>query len=230
MSALPPGIIRTPEGIHVVETDSHLSVWVHEHRRLDIAEGQIAFYARHIPAGGVVLDAGASLGDHTATYAKLVGSAGRVWALEPNPLSYQALRLNFADHENVMVLNMALGETDGVAKMHLEVNVGASFLSPDGSIAVEVTMIDALPLSRLDLAHLDLEGMEIAALKGAHRTLARFRPVLVLEVCHGALARNGHTEADLLALLAEMGYHWTEIEPHHGSHLPQRDIIAFPNK
>lgn len=230
MSDLPEGIIRTPEGVHVLETDSHLSIWVREQGKLDIAEGQIAFYAQFISKGGGVLDAGACIGDHTATYAKLVGPGGRVWALEPNPLSFQALRLNFEGQENVIPLNMALGEVPGFAKMHHEVNAGASFLTPDGDIPVKAATIDGLPLTRLDLIHLDCEGSEPAALRGARATLARFRPVIVLEIAHKCLERYGMNEPAVLRLLGELGYTWQEIEPHHGPHLPNRDIIAFPNK
>lgn len=223
-------VIRTPEGHFVLAHDSHLSRWVEEHKRLDIAEGQIAFYAQHIPLGGTVLDAGACIGDHTATLARLVGPTGKVIAMEPNPEAYEALRLNFLGAPQVVTLNEGLAATSGHLRMKREQNAGASFIDPTGDVNVSVVIIDSLCLDRLDFMHLDLEGFEPKALRGGEATIKRLRPVIVLEVCHSALERNGSNEAALRAQLDGLGYDVQEIEPHHGPHLPQRDIIAFPRK
>lgn len=63
---------QTKEGWWVLADDTHLSKWVEEHGRLDHDEA-IASIVEHIPQGGVVVDAGASLGDHTIAYARKVG-------------------------------------------------------------------------------------------------------------------------------------------------------------
>jgi FkbM family methyltransferase len=225
---LPDGIIMTQAGVFVLEKDSHLSRWVEEHRRLDVAEKQIEFYSDKIKPGMVVLDAGACIGDHTETYRKLVGLSGTVWALEPNPLTYEALRLNFMACDNVMTRNVALSDYEGRTKMHQEVNVGASFLTPYGQISVDVTTIDALKFDRLDFIHLDCEGCEPKVLMGGLHTIQRFKPVIVLEIAHRELARYGCNEKALLALIDSLGYSWRELEKHHGSHLPNRDIICLP--
>jgi FkbM family methyltransferase len=227
---LPPGIIRTPEGHYVLAQDSHISRWVEEQKRLNIAEEQIAFYAEFIKPGAVVLDAGACIGDHTATYARLVGETGRVFALEPNPLSFDALRLNFAGILQVSTFNIGLSDVSEVAKMHPEYNVGASFVSDEGNIPVTLVTIDSQGFDRLDFIHLDCEGLEINVLRGGENIIARCRPAIVLEVSGPCLQRAGHTVDELMALLDALGYDWREIEPHHGPHLPQRDIIAFPRK
>lgn len=49
----------TPFGVAVQEYDTHLSRWIEEHGRLDIAEGFIQQFRQYIPEGGVVVDAGA---------------------------------------------------------------------------------------------------------------------------------------------------------------------------
>jgi len=41
--------------------------------------------ARHLRPGSRRIDVGANCGYFTALFASLVGSAGRVWAWEPNP-------------------------------------------------------------------------------------------------------------------------------------------------
>lgn len=221
-------ITRSSKGFYVVVGDPNLSKWVEEQDRLEVAAPQIAFYQQYIPVGGVVLDAGAAIGDHTATYARLVGPTGTVWALEPLPLSFEVLRLNFMDNPAVKILNIGLSDVAHSAMMHREQNIGASFLTPDGEIPVSLETIDSLGLERLDFLHLDVEGYEYNALIGGAQTLARCRPVIVLEISDQCLQRAGHTANKLLTLLGDLKYRWGEVEPHHGPHMVQRDIIAFP--
>jgi FkbM family methyltransferase len=227
MSTLPEGIIRTPEGVHVLKADSHLSRWVEQAGRLDIAEAEIAHFAGHIPEGGVVLDAGACIGDHTATYAKLVGPLGKVIAIEPGELAYQALWRNFQDVPQVATIHAALGAHEGETCHVMAENVGGSHIGNDGPPNVALTTIDALRLPRLDFVHLDAEGMEPDILRGGRETLKRFMPVMVIEINKGALARFGHKDEDVYRILDELGYGWREMFDHCHAGMEQRDIIAI---
>ncbi len=221
----------TPEGIYIVESDSHLGPWVREHRRLDIACGEIAKWAPLIPAGGVVIDAGASLGDHACTYASLVGPTGAVLAFEPHPLTFQALKLNFSRWLNVICINKALADNFTRIGFTAQTNVGASYCGFDRSAGeVDCVALDSyLPtLRRCDFIHLDCEGFETQALNGARALLAKFHPAIVLEINHGCLARYGLVEVDVLTTLRELGYGWQEVEAGHGPHLPQRDLLCLP--
>ncbi len=223
---LPEGIILTPEGVHVLANDSHLSRWIEEGHRLDIAEGEIAHFAGHIPAGGTVIDAGACLGDHTATYAKLVGPSGTVLAFEPGRLTYEALWRNFADVPQVKCFHAALGHHEGRTFHKLAENVGGSHIGDEGD-SVKLTTIDALCLSRLDFIHLDAEGMEPAILRGGANTLRALRPVMVVEINKGALARFSFTDEDVYRTLGEIGYDWRELFDFNHRDMEQRDILAI---
>jgi len=59
-------------------------------------------------------------------------------------------------------------------------------------------LVDSLGLPRLDWIKIDIEGAEVEALKGAMKTLLRYRPTLWLEF-HGTLQ-------EVKALLAEANY------------------------
>ncbi len=226
---LPDGIIQTPAGFFVLEDDTHLSRWVEEHGRLDIAEGQIEFYRKHIPIGGTVIDSGASIGDHTLTYAKLVGPTGRVLAIEPEELSFEALKLNFDRWQNVVCVRAALSDTDDYVNMHREANVGGSHVSEHGSNVRCIRLDEYLTsLTACHLIHLDVEGFEVRALNGAWGIIKQFRPAIVLEINHAALAKYGYSEQSIVTLLHTFGYDMKEIEPHHHSGLAQRDVIALP--
>ncbi len=227
---IPTGLRRTPQGIYVLESDSHLSRWIEDHKRLDIAEPQIAHYAKHIPVGGTVVDAGACLGDHACTYAKLVGPTGRVLAIEPNPLAFEALALNFERWKAVVPVCGALSDGVHGATLTVSPNAGASYITRTDSGAVSCFPLDRYvdSLMSCDLIHLDCEGWEMNALKGARAVIAKFRPAIALEINHECLERFGAQEADVLAVIADLGYQWQELEPGHGPHLAQRDILALP--
>ncbi len=222
-----PNIIKTKEGIHVLKNDTHLSRWIEEHGRLDIAAHEISFFSKYIPEGGVVVDAGACLGDHTATYAQLVGPSGEVIAFEPHPDTREALKLNFQHVQNVSVIGAALGSKMTTAKISLSENIGASYIAEEGS-PTSMVRLDDLPFTRLDFIHLDCEGMEFDVIFGATETLAKHKPVIVLEINHDWLVRYGQSETTLTLLLHSLGYRCEELHASHGPHLVQRDIICFP--
>ncbi len=229
MSDLPKGILLTPEGIHVLRLDSHLSRWIEQAGRLDIARDEIASFASHIPEGGVVIDAGACLGDHTATYAKLVGPNGKVIALEPGLLTYEAMWRNFQNVPQVFAYHAALGSQEGRAHHSMGENVGGSHLADPGPGNVEVTTIDALCLGRLDFVHLDCEGCEPDVLRGGANTLRALHPAMVIEINKGALARFSHKDEDVYRILEELSYEWREFGDGNRQ-MEQRDILCLPKK
>ena len=63
------------------------------------------------PAGGVAVDAGAFIGRHTLAYARAVGPAGRVVAVEPLPANFRLLRQNVCQngYAQVTCVPVALG-------------------------------------------------------------------------------------------------------------------------
>jgi FkbM family methyltransferase len=121
---------------------------------------------------------------------------GIVWAFEPNPLNCPAAKGTLALNRlaNVRLQEAALGAQCGTALIQIEderglIRLGTSSMLPSRvalarrTSRVEVVALDAvIPDDRqVSLVHLDLEGYELDALKGAVRTLQRCRPLLVLE-------------------------------------------------
>ncbi len=232
---LPPGILRTTMGLYVLEHDTHLSRWVENCGRLDIPYNveQVRNLAHLVPAGGVVVNAGASLGDHALIYSQLVGSDGMVYAFEPHPLTAQALTLNMARLANVAVSSLGLSDVPRHARFACDPNIGASSVDPQGDVSVDLVTLDGwlLPIlyrdrQRCDLIHLDAEGSEPQILRGARALLAEYRPAIVLEVCAVHLRRAGSSQAALLELLTELGYSIRPIPDY--DHPDQWDGLALP--
>jgi FkbM family methyltransferase len=228
MTTRPEGILRTPMGVYVLQHDTHLSRWVENSRRLDIEYNvsEIATFAHVIPEGGIVIDAGACLGDHTVTYSQLVGATGHVYAFEPHPLTYQALCLNMARLTNVTVYPQGLSDGASQGTLALDPNIGASYLTEDGGTPVELVSLDACfpNLPRCDFIHLDAEGLEPKILDGGRRLIETFHPALVVEVCDQHLRRAGSSEKQLLAMIESFGYFVFPIPGQTCAE--QRDVLA----
>jgi len=142
----------------------------------------------NLHAGDVAVDVGANVGVLTFLAASLVGTAGRVIAVEPNPdnlqLLYRGIVLNGFD--NVEVVPHAASNrrsvfslTGGTSNTHL---IGARAPEEGGHFVQSVLLDEALGgLPRLDFVKMDIEGHEPQALEGFARLIGRYRPVLLVE-------------------------------------------------
>jgi FkbM family methyltransferase len=174
----------------------------------EFSNGETTLFREILKPGMMVVDVGANIGVHTVEFSHLVGNEGSVFAFEPQRLVYQTLCGNLALNScrNVHAYLIAIGETTG------EIRVPA--LSPDrannfGGLALsDQTIGEPVPMHRIDsfglrachLIKIDIEGMELAALRGATETIARCRPVLYVESDREDLSQP------LLDLLAEWNY------------------------
>jgi len=158
-----------------------------------------------------VLTAGTFFGDALPALSK--ASRGKVWAFEPNPESYRCAAITVLMNEarNVRLQNRALGDRASMTRLLVSEPSGRSLggLSKitdqlEDSVAVEMTTIDnAVPEdAAIAVLHLDLEGYEALAIEGGARTIARCRPVLILETVPTPESNAGK-------LLQSLSYHKT---------------------
>jgi FkbM family methyltransferase len=182
-----------------------------------------AILSRALRPGDRFVDIGANMG-YFATYAaRLVGPAGRVIAVEPDPRAATLLAENVALNElgNVEIVAAAVGDVDGTLQFNLAEQLGWSSavehagMSTARQISVPVTTVDLLVAERLAeaaprLIKVDVEGLEFLVLKGATETLRLARPAFLLEVNHLGLRASGQTLSDIARKLEEAEYslHW----------------------
>lgn len=217
--------------VAIVEGDSHLSKWIVEQRRLNVQEEYLQLFAKYIPEGGTVADVGACLGDHTLSYAKMVGETGRVMAFEPNPIAADCLRYNFRNAKNVSVFYYGLGAEGGLGTLTEDENLGAAILTPGhGNIPIRKMDQLAAKWPRLDFLKIDAEGMESHILVGAIETIARLRPVMLIEVNRPVLALRHRTAENIFDLLTLYDYRYAPSEAHLSIDRPELDILALPKE
>lgn len=177
-----------------------------------------------------ILDIGANIGTHTSAFANLVGPRGRVISFEPQPVFFELLRRNVYEHNRLSWVDIhqcGISSCDGVLEIpNIDISKRANFAGislTSAGVGVPTTKItlralDSLFIDRVDLAKIDVEGMEAEVLLGARELFQRSMPVLQMEINDLAHA------ASLLHLLQEMKYFpfvmtWPAFNPDNFNHL-----------
>src|SRR5258705_2158544 len=175
--------------------------------------------------GDSVLDCGANVGELALIASKLVGPRGRVLVFEPLDRLADQLEANIFANElgNVEVLRLGVGASEGTAPIYgapsryldgtRHEGLGSLFSSSDRSeiaAAISLTSIDKivgdLQVARIDLIKLDIEGGELAALKGAERTLRNLKPSLIVELGRETCRAAGYAPEEVFDFLVSLGY------------------------
>ncbi|OBJ51943.1 FkbM family methyltransferase [Mycobacterium sp. 1423905.2] len=161
----------------------------------------------------VSVDIGADVGEFSIA---MLSSSRSVVAFEPRPAQARELTAMFtAVGAPVRVESVALSDQPGVTTMRVyESDPGRSTIDSDnvlsdaggGSVAtieVPVCRLDDLRLDDVGLVKIDVEGHELAVLRGATDTLSRNRPAIVVEAEE---RHHPNAVADITARLSALGY------------------------
>jgi FkbM family methyltransferase len=190
--------------IIVHENDSHISrsivrygYWMqHEVRSM------IAMLEQWVALRGdiVCYDIGANIGTHTLAIATTFREQARVRAFEAQTELFKALcaTVDINTLNNVSCHHNAVADVAGI---------DLDFALPDYAVEANFGSLEVMPTSRSDNAHMaragrervrtvsvdcfdervdflkiDVEGMESLVLRGARRTIAAYRPLVMVEV------------------------------------------------
>ena len=119
---------------------------------------------RGVKKDGVMLDIGANIGEVTRFFQP---AAKKIYAVEPSPLEFEALKENkeYNGWDNVEVFNLAISNKNG--EMGFSVTDGnrtGSHLAPDGTTRVQTktlsTFLQENSIEHVDFLKLDVEGAE----------------------------------------------------------------------
>ncbi len=170
-----------------------------------------------IRPGMVVCDIGAFVGYYSLLAAQRVGSAGKVYAFEPDRHSFGFLVRNIQTNGFADIVT-------AVPKAISNVTEEASFYFVDGNRrwnsllvrgvdvtrgTVSCTKLDEFLQNqkRVDVIKIDIEGAEVRALEGMERTLARSPHVIMIVECHPqVLGLAGYEPRALVDRLEALGF------------------------
>ena len=175
----------------------------YEPKEISLALTLLSLRLEHFGAGVVAIDCGANIGIHTIEWAKFMHGWGEVISVEAQERIFYALAGNVAINNcfNVKAMHAAAGAVQGTIDIPQP-----DYLTPSsfGSLelrksdrnefigqkidyeasncqTIPLISIDSLDLKRLDFLKIDVEGMELEVLAGAKSSIAKFKPILLIE-------------------------------------------------
>jgi FkbM family methyltransferase len=203
-------------------------------REARTGEPELAVLDTLMRRGGTAVDVGANQG----FFAYALGDvADRVVAFEPNPDYARFARLMLRGRATVH--RLALSDRPGRATFYVPVDHDGSVLHLAGSLKrtahaqfagnrtyqVEVRTLDSFGLADVRFIKVDVEGSEREVLDGARATIARDRPVLLLELLSGTHPDPGAYTA---AICDGFGYDAVIVQ--RGERIPALPTIAALGK
>ena len=204
-----------------------------------------SYYRRTLHDGSVVLDIGANIGAHTLPLAHAVGPAGRVIAIEATEYAHEKLRRNLELNpdlvprvcliHSILVSDPAKPVETAIAsswplhdKEDVHPTLGGALRSVGRAQARTVDqVVTETRLSRIDLIKLDVDGHELSVIQGAHDTLKRFTPPLLMEFAPYCHEGREHDFTTLINELLAYGYRFQD--PQSGRELPCHvpDLLGY---
>lgn len=167
--------------------------------------------AKELKKGNVVIGIGASIGYYTLQEAKLVGSRGMIYAIEPVIESYSLLLHNIAmnGYSNIETFNFAIGAHHHNGFIHVSRLKNCSKIIDYSGKETQSTLI--LPLDKFikgkrkpDFIRMDVEGYETEIIKGMTELLHSPHPPKIAMELHFALL--GEKMLPMLRVLRSAGY------------------------
>jgi len=158
--------------------------------------------------GSIAVDIGA----HTGAYTYPLARRAVVHAFEPLPNCAAMLEAFARTHSHVHVHHIALSDAPGEATMYTPYRDGrplmqwTTFRPPVGrhdTMSVPVRTLDGYNLRDVSVIKIDVEGHEMAVLRGARETIAREHPTLLVEL---EQRHHGHDIRSYLTEIEEVGY------------------------
>jgi FkbM family methyltransferase len=187
----------------------------------EVTQGDIYRILSHfINEGDTFVDVGANQGAFSLIASSLVGASGLIVSIEPQPLLAHNISksLEYKKTCRFQVHQMAVGDHNGTIDLLIPRSYSGTAGIYPGHSGVERHTKLKVPIKRFDDAvnwnsfpgqvfvKLDIEGSELAFLKGAQKMMTTRKPVLFMEINPFTLCASKTDKDELVAVLMNYGY------------------------
>ncbi len=138
---------------------------------------EISLIKKYTKPNDTVLDIGANIGFYAELLSNAVGVNGKVHCFEPDTTNFNYLKKRCINLNNVSVNHKAVSDKTGILKIYTskQLNVDHRTYKPDDydqEIDIEAIAIDDYLNGQLvNFIKMDIQGFEMSAVKGMHKTL-----------------------------------------------------------
>ena len=133
----------------------------------------------------VFVDCGAAYGDTALQFLEVFG--GKVYAFEPDKVEYQKLLNNVRHTPNIIPANAGLGEVTSKKSFNTFDNGGfgmGGLFEEGGTEIAQVCTIDEAVSEVPTFIKMDIQGYEMNALRGAEKTISKYKPKMAICIYH----------------------------------------------
>jgi FkbM family methyltransferase len=217
-------------------------------RNLDVYTGirRTGAWERHVVdaciaalgRGGVFYDIGANAGYISLAVAERLGESVDVLAFEPQPTlaHHAAISARLSELKRVRVFPAMIGDRDGTAELFIPAHaIHASAIPAETrTTRIECAMfrLDSLLEAGLptpSAVKVDVEGGELAVLRGADRLIRTSPPSFIVEA-NVSMERFGYTRDELVSFLRERAeYSFHAVTANGFPRLGEEGEDAFPD-
>lgn len=201
---------------------------------------QTQIVKKYVKEGDIVLDIGANVGYYTLLFAQLVGSKGRVFSFEPDPVNFDLLRksVDLNGYQNVTLIQKAVSNKNGKLKLYIgkenrAINriYDAGINDTKDSIEIDTIFLDDYFKDhdlKIDFVKIDVEGSESGVIEGMPLILKKSKNLKIMTEFDPFLMKKFGVDAtNYIQLLLEHGFKLYDILREKGKFIPITSSESF---
>ena len=196
------------------------------------------FMKNILSKGDVCIDIGANLGYLSTLFSSLVGSSGKVYAVEPVKPVLAVLKQNSRNRSNIEIMPYALGEENKTIQLANSMVRKKGFMTSGGHSILDAQEEEGIKfdaemkkgsqvfgqMEKLDFIKCDVEGYEWIVLSELEPVISKHRPIILTET-------RGPNRKKLLDYFASLNFNNYILE--NGKLIPATpenywDILTVP--
>lgn len=136
----------------------------------------------------IFVDAGAYDGMTSLEFINQVNDKYRkIYLMEPDELMWTIAKemITLKEIKNAEVVKAGAFSSDGIIGFNINSSRGSSFISDNGSCEIKTISIDSMLAGQeATYIKMDIEGVELEAIKGARKTIDKYMPKLAISIYH----------------------------------------------